>query len=157
MRFKFKNLDRLITQIADLSNVMVVLNESKKALDKGSDVVADETRKQLLNLPVDDRRWVDGERFGLRTIQKQSILSGFGISPIQQSSRDKINRKTGVNRDVNKLDEPNVVVARRLENGTSYMKKNPVFTRASRKSRKQCLKVMEDSLNESINKLWNKH
>lgn len=157
MKFKFKNLDLLITQIADLSNVMVVLNESKKALDKGSGVVADETRKQLKNLPVDDRKWVDGERTGLRTIQKQAIINGFGVSPIQQNNKDKINRKTGVNRDVNKLNEPNVVVARRLENGTSYMRKDPVFSRASRKARKECLKAMENSLNDSINKLWNRH
>lgn len=155
MKFKFKNIDVLITQLADVSNVMVFQNEVKKALDKGSDVVADETRRQLNELPVDDRRKVDGERLGLRTIQKKAIIDSFGITPIQQKN-NKINRKTGVDRGVNKLGQPNVVIARRLESGTSYMKKNPVFSRSSRKARSQCLKTMEDSLNKSINDLWNR-
>ncbi len=155
MRFKFKNLDKLITQLADLSNVMVFSNEVEKALNKGSDVVADETKRQLIDLPVDDRQFVDGQRDSIRTVQKNALIRGFGISPIQQK-KDKVNRKTGVNRDVNKLGQPNVVIARRLENGTSYMKKNPVFSRSSKKARSQCLKTMEESLNKSINDLWNK-
>ena len=157
MKYSIKGLDKLLTQMADLSNAMVFYNECEKAINKGSDIVADATRNELQNLRVDDRRFVEGQRESIRSVQKVALLKGFGISPIQyKDNKNSIDRKTGVDRAVNKLGQPNVTVARRLENGTSYMKKNPVFTKASRKARKPCLKAMEDSLNESINYLWNR-
>ena len=157
MRYSIKGLDRLLNQMADLSNAMVFYNECEKAIEKGSNVVADRTRDELQNLKTDDRRFVVGKRDSIRTVQKNALLRGFGITPVQyKEKKNSIDRKTGVDRAVNKLGEPNVVVARRLENGTSYMGKNPVFTRASRKARKKALQEMESSLNDSIEKLWNR-
>lgn len=157
MRYSIKGLDHLLTQMADLSNAMVFYNECEKAINKGADVVANKTREELQNLKTDDRRFVEGKRDSIRTVQKNALLRGFGISPIQYKDRkNSLDRKTGVDRATNKLGEPNVVIARRLENGTSYMNKNPVFTKASRKARNQCLQAMEHSLNQSINDLWNR-
>lgn len=153
MRFKTKGFDRLIKQLGELSNPIEVVNVVNKALEKGADVVADATRTELMNLKVDNRRRVEGQRDSITQLQKNALLRGFGISEIQKKKNNS-NIKTGVNRDVNALNQPNVVIARRLENGTSYMPKNPVFSRASKKARSQCLNAMADSVNESINKLW---
>lgn len=155
MKYRLKGLDKLLTQLADMSNPLIFDEETRKALDKGSEVVADITRTELNALPTDDRYGRQEYRTGLRTIQKRELINSFGITPIQEN-RDKINRKTGVRRGLNSFDQPFVRVARMLENGTSYMKRNPVFSRASRKAKKECINVMAESLNESINKIWNR-
>lgn len=157
MKYRIKNLDTLLTQLADMSNAFVFDEEARKALNKGSEIVADITRDELEKLPVDNRTFAPEGRTSIMQVQKNALLKGFGISPIQDGKKDNINRKTGVNRDRNKLDQPNVVIARRLENGTSYMPKNPVFSRASRKARSKCIEAMRDSLNSSINSIWNRH
>lgn len=155
MKYTVKGLDKLLSQLADMSNFLVFDQEARKALDAGADVVGDITRKELENLTVDNRNYVLDGRKGIMQIQKNALLKSFGITPIQEV-KNKIDRKTGVSYGTNELGQPNVVIARRLENGTSYMPKNPVFSRASRKARSQCLKAMEESLNNSINKLWNR-
>lgn len=156
MKYSVKGLDRLFTQLADLSNSSLFIEECVKAIDKGSDIVADTTRSELQNLRVDDRRFVEGQRDSIRSVEKVGLLNSFGITPVQYKDRkNSIDRKTGVDDERNKLDVKNVTVARRLENGTSWMKKNPVFTKASRKARKQCLIAMEISLNDSIQRIWN--
>jgi len=40
-----------------------------------------------------------------------------------------------------------------LEKGTSFLPKDPVFSRGSRKGRKPCLEAMQKSLNEDIERL----
>lgn len=155
MKYRLKGLDTLLTQLADMSNPLVFDEEVRKALDKGSDVVADITRSELNGLPTDDRYGRQEYRTGLRTIQKKELIASFGITPIQEK-KDKVNRKTGVRRGLNSFNQPYVRVARMLENGTSYMRKNPVFTKASRKARKECIRVMAESLTKSINNIWNR-
>ena len=156
MKYRLKGFDKLLSQLANSSNAIVFMQECEKALLKGGDVVADKTRQELEGIKPDDRRYVEGQRESIRSVQKAALLKGFGISPVQLKSKNAMDIKTGVNRAVNKLGQPNVVIARRLENGTSYMKKNPVFSRGTRKARNECLKEMESSLNNSINKLWNR-
>ena len=161
MKYSIKGIDKLLVQLADMSNALVFDEEAKKALEKGADVVADITRQELISMKVDDRPFVnvekEGKRTSIRTIQKNALIRGFGLTPIQYTDKkNAMNKKTGVNKDVNKFNQPNVVIARRLERGTSYMDKNPVFSRASRKARNQCIKAMGDSITNSINKMWNR-
>lgn len=156
MKYRIKNLDKLLTQLADMSNPLIFNEEVRKALDKGSGVVADVTRNELQKLPVDNRSFVKDGRTSILQVQKDALLKSFGVTPIQSGKKDSINRKTGVSRTKNKLGQPNVTIARRLENGTSYMPKNPIFSRASRKARSECIKTMDDSLKKSINNIWDR-
>lgn len=149
-----KNLDNYISQLERFSNQGYQRLAIEKAIEEGSKVVAEETDRQLRELPIDKRPYVVGEkRKGILKIQKYALIKAFGTSPIDER-RNFINDKTGVDKSVNKLKQPAVVIARRLENGTSYMKKNPVFSRASRKARTPCLEAMQVSLNESVEKIF---
>lgn len=153
MKYRVKGLDKYINQLEQLSNIAYQRLAIEKAIEEGSKVVDEETVKQLKAVPVDNRPYVVGERTSILQVQKDALLKSFGISPID-NKRDLINDKTGVDDSVNKLGQPAVVIARRLENGTSYMKKNPVFSRASRKARNDCIEKMQESLNESIDRIF---
>lgn len=152
MRFRFKGLNEYTRKLERLANVFVMEDAVKEALKAGADVVADQTRSALNGIPVDNRRFVPDKRAGILQVQKDGLMNSFGVTPSQKKG-NMIDMKTGVNKGTNKIGQPNVTIARRLESGTSYMKKYPVFSRATRSARDGCLKAMEQSLNESIEKI----
>lgn len=157
MKFRVKGLDKYVKQLENLSNPYNAEVCAENALIKGSDIVAEFTQKELQNIPTDDRSGKVEHRNGLRTIEKKFLISEFGVTPTDKKN-DYMDRKTGV--DKGRLDYPNsdsyvyaVVLARSLERGTSFLPKNPVFSRASRKARKPCLDAMEQSLTEDIERV----
>lgn len=154
MRYRFKGLKEYIQKLERLSNPLNAEACVEIAVDEGSAVVADYTVNELKGMPTDDRPGKLPQRNGIRSVQKKFLIDEFGVSPLENKN-GLINRKTGVDRGVltYKNDSgytPAVVLARSLERGTSFMPRNPVFTRASRKARTPCLKAIEKSLNESI-------
>lgn len=152
MRFRVKGLEEYTIKIEQLSNVFVLDDVIEKALQKGADVVADKTKSALVNLPVDNRPYVVGQRDGLLQVQKSGLVNSFGISPVQKK-KTITNIKTGVDKGTNKIGQPNVTIARRLESGTSYMKKNPVFKRATKSAKEECLNVIANSVKDSLEEL----
>lgn len=151
MRFRVKGLEEYTIKIERLSNIFVLDDVIEKALKKGADVVADATKSNLVNLPVDNRAYVEGQRNGLLQVQKSGLISNFGISPVQKK-RTITTIKTGVD-DFNKIGQANVTIARRLESGTSYMQKNPVFKNATKSAKGECLNVIANSVKESLEEL----
>lgn len=166
MKFRFTGLKEYVQKLEKLSNPAVAEAMVVRAVAEGSRIVDSATRKELQSMPVDNRpyvygdleygdgvyRYVEGKRTGILQVQKDALIASFGTSPIE-TRNGFTNDKTGVDNSRNKLGQKQVTVARRLENGTSYMKKNPVFSRASRKARKDCLEEMQKSLDESIKAL----
>ena len=150
MKFRFKGVQEYINKLEKLSDMSLELTAIEEAVKAGAAVVADESRKGLEEMPVDDRRYVEGKRNGLRTVQKVGLLNSWGITD-PDSQRNFINVKTGVSREKNKLGEPNVVVARRLERGTSWMNANPVISKANRRSRQRCVDAMMNVIDKYIN------
>ena len=154
MRYRFKGLKEYVEKLGRLSNPFNAEACIDVAVDKGSEVVAEYTVKELRALPTDDRPGKVDHRTGIRTIEKNFLIKEFGVTPLSNDN-GFINRKTGVDRGTLTYNDsgyytPAVVLARSLEAGTSFLDKNPVFSRASRKARKPCLEAMEKSLNESI-------
>lgn len=157
MKFQTKGLDKYVRNLEAIGNPFAAEAYMKQAIKDGSDVVADATRSELSKIKVDNRNYVpigpDSKgRNGLLQVQKDALLESFGISQIQDKN-GFLNDKTGVQRGKNKLGQPHVTIARRLESGTSYMPKDPVFSRATRKSRKECIRVMQESLSKAIRDL----
>lgn len=153
MRYRFKGMDEYVAKLERLSNSFNAEMCVEIAVDAGAKVVDEYTVKELEKMPVDDTPGKIPMRKSIRTIEKKFLISEFGTSPLENKN-GFINRKTGV--DKGTLDYngtgyvPAIVLARSLEKGTSFMPKNPVFSRASRKARKPCLAAIEKSLNESI-------
>lgn len=150
MRFRFKGLREYVEELTAVSNLFAAEYAVEKALDAGADVVADETRKALETMNVDNRPYVEPQRDSITELQRQGLLNSFGVTPIQHK-RNMIDVKTGFD-GYNKIGQPNVVIARSLEAGTSFMPKYPIISRASRKARTACLEAMQKSLTEDIEK-----
>lgn len=156
MRYRFKGLNEYVKKLENLSNAFNAEVCVENAVTKGSEVVSEITLKELRSMPTDDRRWVDppDKRQGLRSYEKKDLIEVWGITPLD-IKRNLIDRKTGVDRGYNRAGVPNVTIARALERGTSFLQKNPVISRASRKARKPCLDAMQQSLNTDIEKIFN--
>lgn len=156
MKYRFKGLNEYVAKLENLSNSFNAEVCVENAVTKGSEVVAEYTVKELEGLPTDDTPKKLDKRGGIRSIQKAFLLKEFGVTPLDRKG-SFINRKTGVDRGVLTYHgygyTPAVVLARSLEKGTSFLPKNPVFTRASRKARTPCLEAMQQSLNEDITRI----
>lgn len=154
-RIKFTGLDEYIEKISKLNALAEVYVE--KAIGEGAKVVADNTKKALQNIPVDNRGFVP-YRTSINQKQKNGLIESFGIASLRRDG-NFINVKTGFdgyNGIITKRwpqGQPNVVIARTLESGTSFMPKNPVITNATRESKDAVLKAMEESLIKSIEEL----
>ena len=107
MKFRFKGLDRYISQLERLSNPLAVEAMIMEAVKEGADIVADRTKEALRSLPVDDSN--NYERRSIRSVQKAGLINNFGISPFQDN-KGFINVKTGFD-NYNKLGQANVRVA----------------------------------------------
>lgn len=154
MRYRFKGLKEYVDKLERLSNRFNTEACIEIAVDEGAKVVAEYTQKELANLPTDDTPKKLDQRKGIRSIQKKFLIKEFGTTPLA-NDKGFINEKTGVDKGTLTYGDsgyytPAVVLARSLERGTSFLPKNPVFSRASRKARKPCLEAMEKSLNQSI-------
>lgn len=151
MKFRFKGLSEYAEYLTEISNLFASMYIIEEALNDGAKVVADETRKALEGLDVDNRPFVPEGRKSIMQVQKVGLLNSFGITPVQQK-RNMIDVKTGFD-DYNKLGQPNVVIARSLEAGTSFMPKNPIISKASRRARNDCLDAMQKCITENIEKI----
>ena len=159
MRYRIKGLDQYIKALENLSDHYNVMASLENAVTDGSLVVRKVTVEEIQKLPTDDRPQRVDKRNGIRTIEKRFLLRTFGVSPSDVTIND-VDRKTGVNLgtlNYSKSEKylPAVTLARRLENGTSYMNKNPVFSRSARKARKDCVNAMQESLNRDVEQAMN--
>lgn len=154
-RIKITGLDEYVAKIEKLG--YYAAEYVGKAIYEGAEVVADNTKKALENLPVDNRTNVE-YRTSINEKQKRGLIESFGIASARYDG-NFFNVKTGFdgyNGIITKRwpqGQPNVVIARSLESGTSFMPKNPVVSRATRESKDACIKAMEKSLKKSIEEL----
>lgn len=152
---KFKGLDEYVRRLEYLSSYTDKL--IGEAVYKGADVVANETKRALESLPVDNST-NKGERKSINQIQKNGLIESFGIAPLRNDN-NFFNVKTGFdgyNRLVTNnypLGQPNVMIARSLESGTSFMPKNRVISKATNRAKKACEQAMKDSIEDNIQKL----
>ena len=156
---KFKNGDEYITKISKLeANTRDQV--CGKAIYGAAEIVADEIRAQLKKVPTDesgDSYW--GEVDGPKKIQKKGLYESLGIAEMQDDGRGFLNVKIGFD-GYNKIrtkrwpqGQPNQMIARSVERGTSFMKANPFVKPAMQECRKRAMKYMKQSVDESIEKI----
>lgn len=132
-----------------------------EAVKLGANPVADAIRANLNAIPTDDSYKKKGEvRAGLREIQKKGLQHSLGIAPIRNDN-GFINVKVGFD-GYNSMEtlkypggQPNAMIARSIESGTSIMQAHPFVAPAVSKTRKQAEKIMEQSIDKSINSIMN--
>ena len=131
-----------------------------RATYAGAKIVADEMKKRIESLPVitgfgSEEKPLPG---GVTAVQKRGLLDGFGISGLQNDNGFH-NVKLGFDgynamRTVEYPNgQPNQLVARGVESGTSWKQKKPFVRPAVTKSRKQAENTMAKIIDEEIEKL----
>mgnify|MGYP004696593271 CR=1 FL=1 len=129
---------------------------TKKAIFEGANVVADTVKTNLQNLPTDEN-WGTQKRpaMGIREEQKDGLVESFGISPLQDDD-GFLNVKVGfdgynsVKTKKYPNGQPNQMIARIAESGTSFSKKTPFMRKAIQASKKIAEKKMEETFENGI-------
>lgn len=149
------------------------LNEYVKAIQriqKGSDIIirkgvyigagilADGVKKETRALHTDNGFGTqEAPLNGISNRQKADLIDGMGIAPIREE-KDYIHAKIGwdgYGRTRTKKyprGVPNQLVARSVNNGTSFRKKDPFVDRATKKNRKNAVSGMAQSIEKNIKK-----
>lgn len=131
-----------------------------RAIYAGAAVAADAVRDEIKSLPTDNRFVKGGDKLtGPGERQKQGLLDSLGVTPMSDDGKGFLNVKIGFD-GYNKIKtkrwpkgQPNQMVARAIERGTSFMMQNPFMKRAVSKSKKRALAAMEKTASREIEKI----
>lgn len=154
-RIKCDGLDDYIAKLQKLGDVTEDI--IKQAVYEGAGVLADGIRSSIQSLPtVKDSFYVhDGELlYGVTEKQKQGLLDGLGISEMKNEA-GYINVKIGFNgynsEKTRKYPQgqPNALIARSVESGTSVRIKRPFVRPAVARNKA----AAEDAMRKTVDKL----
>lgn len=131
-----------------------------RAVYDGAAVVADAIRKEVDAIPIvqNQRGTPEHPIDGVTRTQKKGLQDGFGISPVQ-NDRGFINVKlgfAGYNKTKTKKypqGQPNALIARAVNSGTSFRKKRRFVDKAVTASRVKAENAMGKSLDDNIEKI----
>ena len=150
--WKFEGVDEYLRQLEKLNA------DTKPAIGKaiyeGAGLVAREVAAEIKKLPVNNKY---GSK-GVTSVQKKGLIEGFGISHAQTDG-DYRHVKLGFdgyNKQKTKKypqGQPNALIARSVNSGTSFRKKNPFVDRATRKSKGACEMTMKQVIELEITKI----
>lgn len=150
--------ERMLSKLGSFDTIRAVCG---KTIYSGAEIVADAMRAGIESLPeVDD--YIAGTPgamvSGVTPSQKQGLLDGFGISPMghRDGYYDVKLGFDGYNDTKTKsypLGQPNSLIARSVNSGTSFRKKIPFVDDAVKQSRKQAEAAMVKTADEEFEKI----
>ena len=150
-----RDYELMLSKIEDLTDDMI-----SRAVYEGAGIVADAVKANIVALPIVTGYGTSENPLpgGVTTAQKAGLREGFGISKLQDDS-GYLNVKLGFdgyNRTKTEKypgGQPNQLVARGVESGTSWKQKKSFIRPAVNKTRKQAEQKMKDVLDEEISKI----
>ena len=138
----------------------------KKAVYQGADVVADAIKEELKTIPIQEGEnglapigTPENPLYGITRKQKGDLIDYFGLAPMEEDN-GYIQTKAGFDGYGSTKTKaypkglPNALLMRSIESGPSFRKKRPVIRRAVTKSRKQAEKVMDETINKELEKIF---
>lgn len=152
----FKKGDEYLAKISKLE-VLAKRDVIGPAIYAAADIVADAIREELGHVPVDDSHWTSfDKKRGPQTYQLEGLARSLGISHMQEDDKGFMNVKIGFD-GYNGLKssrwpkgQPNQMVARSVDRGTSFMEANPFVKTAVAGTRKRAVETMKDKVDEGI-------
>ena len=157
-KITFRGLEQYELRISQLGKETERI--AGEAIYEGAGVVADAIKANIQALPVVNGYGTASNPLpgGVTAVQKAGLIDGFGISSMQNEG-GYLNVKLGFdgyNRTKTEQypqGQPNQLVARGVESGTSWKQAHPFVKNAVSKSRKNAEKVMAEKLDEEIEKI----
>ena len=139
-----KGIDEYVAQLGILD--AETDNTVGKAIYKGAAIVADAVRSELQSVPLTT---------GFDEKQKEGLLKSLGIAP-KKVDGSYVNVKIGFDGYNDKKTrsfpngQPNAMIARAVDSGTSFSRKNAFMSRAVRKTKDKAEEEMKIVIDQSI-------
>lgn len=156
---QFKRGDEYMAKIAKLE---AAARETLcgDAIYGAAGIVADEIRASMEQVPTDEGYGTTSNpTAGPKKAQLLGLEQGLGIASMQDDGTGYLHVKIGFD-GYNEIlsrrwpnGQPNQMVARSIESGTSWMQKNPFVRRAVTATRKRAIEYMKRSVDEGIEKI----
>lgn len=135
-----------------------------KSIYGAADLVANEIKMRINSLDAQHDRYnmvafKRGEKNKLTIAQKKGLIESFGIARMDRDSKGFYNVKlgfdgyNGVRTKKYKKGQPNQLIARSLENGSSYMDPFPFVRPAVNATRKAAREKMQQVIDEETKKI----
>lgn len=168
-KISFKNYEEYGLKLQALGRHFFQDEPLHKAVRAGADVLADEVRKEINNLPEegfhklrghDDKMFI-GPPQVFRAVphtHKKALQEGFGITDIKTDGHGFVHAKLGFEGYADEVTKsktypnglPIPLIARAIESGSSNRAKIPFVRPAVHRKRKEAIQAMEDKLREEI-------
>lgn len=125
-----------------------------RAIYEGAGIVAREVASEIQKLPVSNQYNKDG----ITSTQKKGLIEGFGISHAQtdgfyRNVKLGFDGYNGQKTHRYPQGQPNSLIARSINSGSSYRKKDPFVDRATKRSKKSCEVRMSEVFEQEIAKI----
>lgn len=156
MKAEFEGFDGFTKQLQDLSSDSVIKDVTGKMLYEGAAVIADRIRANIKALPISSGYGSQKHKLdGVTQAQKSGLLSGFGISKVKKKGDvyDLHIGFDGYNSQRTKKfpqGQPNILIARSVEGGTSFRRPHPFVQPAIRSSLTEAYNRMNKAFDEAI-------
>lgn len=155
-KLKFKGLEEYENQLLKLEEISREC--IGQAIYEGAKEIADAVKVNINNLPIDERRVKDGEMLnGVSSLQKVGLAQGFGIARLQNEN-GYIHVKlgfagyNGVKTKQFPAGQPNSMIARSVNSGTSFRQKIPFVDNAVRQYKDAAEQAMVKKFDEALKK-----
>ena len=138
----------------------------ENAVYAGAQVVADEIKEGLKQLPIEEGKnglppigSKENPLKGVSRRQKADLIDGFGLAPMEDNN-GYINTKAGfdgygsVKTKTYPKGQPNAMLMRSVESGTSFRDKHPVIRPAVNRARKKSKEAMQKKIDERMNEIF---
>jgi len=155
-KMTIKGTDELALHLSRLGNKSTEI--AKDVVMAGAQPVADEIRRGLESLPVDDLKQLNtGEKFDVSPYGEiQDLKDSLGITKPDVDGAGNVNTKIGFDNYGSYPSEkypkglPNPLLARAIESGSSVRKKMPFVRSAVNRSKGKALEEMREKCDEEI-------
>ena len=160
-RISFPNVEEYVKKLNRLTDQSLVIIQ--KSVVEGSKPIADQCKANLNALASKENKYAlgaykKGEKAPLTNEQKEGLIESMGLAPMQ-NDKGYINTKLGFdgyNKTITKRwpkGQPNAMIARSLESGSSAIEKQPFIRPAIAAKKKEAEKNISDYLDKEIEKI----
>lgn len=131
-----------------------------RATYRGAEIIADEIKAGIEALPIVHGYGTQNHKLpgGVTQTQKQGLLDGFGISNLQNdlgyyNVKIGFDGKNDVHTTMYPSGQPNQLVARGVESGSSWKEKHPFVRPAVNRAKKRAEQEMAETIIQGINEI----
>ena len=150
-----RGIDDYIAQLGNLEFMTPTV--IGRAVYEGAKIVADQVHANIEALPVSSKSGSQGRRNPTQ-VEKEGLLEGLGVARMQDDG-GYFNVKIGMDgynadaTDKYPKGKPNAMVARSIESGSTFMRRNPFISNAVRQTKAAAEEAMREEVDKQISQI----